>query len=345
MSAAYGYSPERQLALVSVVRQIGSMPRRHLLLATAVAVVWGVNFVIIDVGLRTFPPLLFVALRFTLVALPAVFFVRRPPISARQLIAVGTFLSAGQFALLFTAMHVGLPAGLASLVIQLQAVFTVVLAVAVFGERPGAWQLGGCALAFGGIALIAVARSGHGLPAGALLLAVGAAASWGIGNIVTRVAKAPSAISLLVWSSLVPPLPLLVLSLALEGAHRDGEAFAHVGPGAVGALLYVVVAATAFGFGSWTWLLRRHPASRVAPFALLVPVVGIGSAWLALGERPGALELVGAAVVLCGLGLVSAALRPGPRPRPRPAAAGPPPSPAPPGPYPSARPAPRASRP
>ena len=321
------------------------MPRRHLLLALAVAVVWGVNFVLIDVGLRTFPPLLFVALRFTLVAIPAVFFVARPPIPVRHLLAVGCFLSAGQFALLFTAMHVGLPAGLASLVVQLQAVFTVALAVALLGERPGRAQLAGSALALGGIVLIGVARSGHGLPVGALLLGIAASASWGVGNVVTRVAKAPSAIALLVWSSLVPPLPLLALSLALEGPHADARAFAHIDAGAVGALLYVVLAATAFGYGSWTWLLRRHPASRVAPFALFVPVVGIASAWLFLGERPSVLELAGAAVVLCGLGLVSAALRPGRRLRPRPAAAARPPHPAPPDRVRTARPAPTVTRP
>lgn len=321
------------------------MPRRHLLLALAVAVVWGVNFVLIDIGLRTFPPLLFVALRFTLIAIPAVFFVARPPIPVRHLLAVGCFLSAGQFALLFTAMHLGLPAGLASLVVQLQAVFTLVLAVAFLGERLGRAQLAGCALALAGIALIGVARSGHGLPAGALLLGVAGAASWGIGNVATRVAKAPSAVGLLVWSSLVAPLPLLALSLAFEGPRADAHAFAHVGPGAIGALLYVVIGATAFGYGSWTWLLSRHPASRVAPFALFVPVAGIGSAWLFLGERPSGLELSGAAVVLCGLGLVSAALRPGRRLRPRPAAVARPPHPGPPDQVRTARPAPTATRP
>src|SRR3954470_1300451 len=109
---------------VSTVR-LQAMPRRHLLLATAVAVVWGVNFVVIHVGLQSFPPLLFVALRFTLVAIPAVFFLPRPPISWRQLVAVGVFLSGAQFALLFSAMHLGLPAGLASLILQVQAVFTI----------------------------------------------------------------------------------------------------------------------------------------------------------------------------------------------------------------------------
>lgn len=320
---------------------IASMPRRHMLLATAVAVVWGVNFVVIHVGLRSFPPLLFVALRFTLVAFPAVFLLPRPPIPARVLVALGLTISAGQFALLFTAMHLGLPAGLASLVLQLQAVFTVALAVVLLGERPGRRQLAGCALALGGIALIGASRGGHGLPVGALLLAVGAAGCWGVGNILTRVAQAPGALALLAWTSLVPPLPLVGLSLLLEGSPHVSR----VGLGGIGALLYVVVLATGFGFGTWTWLLRRHPASRVAPYSLLVPVVGIASAWIALGEQPTALELAGAGVVICGLGLVSVSLRSRPGRRPRPADAGPPRRPALPAPSPSARPAPRASRP
>jgi O-acetylserine/cysteine efflux transporter len=286
-----------------------------------VTVVWGVNFVIIDVGLKSFPPLLFAALRFTLVAFPAVFVFRRPAVPLRWVLGVGTFMSAGQFGLLFVAMHAGLPAGLASLVLQLQAVFTIALAVAFLGERPRPLQLVGATIALAGIGVIAAGRA-HGVPLGALLLCVGAAASWGIGNICNRRAQAPDALGLLVWSSLVPPLPLYGLSLLLEGPHRIGHAVSTMTAGGILALLYVVIVSTAFGFGSWTWLLRRYPASRVAPFTLLVPPVGILAAWIALGETPGAAEVAGALIVLAGLGLVTSALRVARRPAPVAAAAG-----------------------
>src|SRR4051812_30637486 len=197
------------------------MPRRHVLLALAVAVVWGVNFVVIDVGLDSFPPLLFAALRFTVTALPLVFFVRRPPIAWHWIILVGTFLSAGQFGLLFVAMDRGLPPGLASLVIQLQALFTIALAVAFLGERPRRGQLAGAALALTGIGVIAAGRSA-GVPLAGLGLCVGAAASWGVGNVCTRLAQAPDGFALMVWSSLVPPIPLFLLSLALEGPGAAG---------------------------------------------------------------------------------------------------------------------------
>jgi O-acetylserine/cysteine efflux transporter len=285
------------------------VPPRHALLAVAVAVVWGVNFVVIHVGLQDFPPLLFAALRFTLVALPAVFLVGRPRVPARAVIGVGLFVSAGQFGLLFTAIHEGLPAGLASLVLQLQAVFTVALAVVVLGERPGARQLAGSVVALSGIGIIAVGRA-EGIPLPALALCVGAAASWGVGNVITRHARPPDALALLVWSSLVPPIPLAGLSLALDGPARVGDALAHVGAGGLLALAYIVVASTFFGYGVWTWLLARYPASTVAPFTLLVPVVGITAAWLSLGERPNAAEMAGAAVVLGGLGLTAGLHRP-----------------------------------
>ncbi len=276
------------------------MPRRHALAALAVATVWGVNFVVIHVGLSHFPPLLFAALRFALVAL-ALPFVPRPGVPVRYVVAVGVFLSMGQFGLLFLGMANGVPAGLASLVLQLQAAFTVALAVLFLGERPRPAQLTGGALALGGIAIIAAGRA-QAVPLGALALTVGAGLSWGIGNIATRKARSPHPLGLLVWSSLVPPLPLAALSLATE--HQGVQLSA----GGVLALLYVVVLSTFGGFGVWTWLLGRHPASQVAPFTLLVPVVGIAAAWLALGEVPGAPELLGAAVVLAGLAVVQVPL-------------------------------------
>jgi O-acetylserine/cysteine efflux transporter len=295
-----------------------AMPPRHVLAAVLVAVAWGVNFVVIHVGLEHFPPLLFAALRFTLVAL-ALPFVPRPGVPARWVIGVGIFMSAGQFGLLFVGMDRGVSAGLASLVLQLQAAFTVALAVALLGERPRRAQLAGGALALGGIGVIAGGRA-QAAPLGALALVVGAALSWGVGNICARQARAPhqpiraaigssqsaqrfAPLSLLVWSSLVPPLPLLALSLAIEGPGAAGGAFAALDPAGVLALLYVVGISTFGGYGVWTALMARHPASQVAPFTLLVPPVGIVAAWVALGEVPGVVELAGAAIVLAGVAL------------------------------------------
>ena len=271
------------------------MPRRDFLLAVAVAAAWGINFVFIHIGLETFPPLLFAAIRFTLTAFPAVFFIRRPQVPFRWVLAVGATLSAGQFGLLFTGLHLGMPAGLASVALQLQVVFTIGLAVAFLGERPGRRRLAGAAIALGGMLILAVGRAEE-VPLLAVLVIVGAAGFWAVGNICVRLAQAPDPFALVVWSSLVGPLPLLAVSLLIEGPGAIAAAAGAFSASGLVALAYIVIVSTFFGYGVWTSLLKRYPASRVVPFALLVPVFGIGAAWIALGERPTPSELLGAAV-------------------------------------------------
>jgi O-acetylserine/cysteine efflux transporter len=279
------------------------MPRRHVLLVIAVMVVWGFNFVPIHWGLESFPPLLFATLRFTLVAIPAVFFFKPPQIPWRYVVGVGIFLSALQFSLLFVSMDQGLPAGLASVVVQLQPLFTIGLAVAFLGERPTGGQLLGSGIALAGIGIIAAGRA-EAVPLGAILLAVAGSASWGAGNVIVRKAQAPDPIALLVWSSLVAIPPLLALSLVLEGRPE-----VHLTGTGVAGLLYVAVLASGFGYGVWTWLLKQHETARVAPYSLLVPVTGLAGAWIALGEVPNGAETAGAAVVLAGLAVLTGALR------------------------------------
>ena len=278
------------------------MPRRHAILALVVAVCWAVNFVVIEIGLESFPPLLFAALRFGLTAFPAIFFVRRPDMRWPAVAAVGLFIGVGQFGVLFVAMNIGLPAGLASVIAPLQPVFTIPLAVVALGERPSLRQVVGVAVAIAGLATIAAGRA-HGVPLLAVALGVASAASWGCGNVVTRAAGPKRPFSLLVWSSLVAPVPLLGLSLVFEGVGRWHKAASSVGASGIAALAYVVVVSTFFGYGTWYRLMSRYPASTVAPFTLLVPVIGILTAWLVRGEHPTWGELLGSLVVLVGLGL------------------------------------------
>lgn len=296
------------------------MPVRHVLLAVAVAVVWGVNFTVIELGLEDFPPLLFGCLRFAVVFAAAAVIAPPRDVPVRLVLAVGLLLSAGHFGFLFCAMDAGMPAGLASLVLQVQAFFTIAIAVLVIGERVSRRQVLGAVVAFAGIAVIALGRR-TGVPLGALLLVIAAAASWGAGNVATRIAAPASAASLLVWSAAVPTVVLAALSLAIEGPRRISGALGGLDAGGLAALAYIVVLSTAFGFGAWTWLLRAHPASRVAPFTLLVPVVGIACAAVVLGERPNAAEVGGALVVIGGLAIPYLRRRPAREPVLRPARA------------------------
>jgi len=280
------------------------MRRTHVLLAVLVAVIWGINFVVIDAGLDHFPPLLFVALRFTFVAFPAVFLVARPQVGFRWVLIIGTFLGVGQFGFLFVGIDRGMPAGLASLVLQAQALFTVLFAVVLLHERPRGRQVAGITIAALGLVVIAVGRA-SAVPLLAVMLTLAAAASWGVANIATRVAQPRNGLRLVVWSSLVPPVPLALLSLWFEGYDKDRAALANLDLAAVAALGYIVVFASLIGYGIWNTLLRRFPASTVAPFSLLVPVTGIAAAWLWLGEVPGVAEWIGAVAVLLGLLVLS----------------------------------------
>ncbi|WP_030840510.1 EamA family transporter [Streptomyces sp. NRRL F-4474] len=278
----------------------------HTALAVLVAAVWGFNFVVIEIGLDHFPPLLLSALRFLVAALPAVFFVGPPKVAWKWIAGVGVALGIAKFGLLFTGMDAGMPAGLSSLVLQVQAVFTAVLAAVVLGERPGRVRLLGMAVALAGIAVAAVDGGTSG-PVLGFALVVAAAACWGVSNVLTRKASPPDALNFMVWVCTVPVLPLLALSLLLEGPERDLAALRALDWSGVGVIAYVAWVSTVFGFGAWGWLLRRYPASSVAPFSLLVPVFGMSSAALALGEQVSGLRWAAAVLLVGGVALTSLA--------------------------------------
>lgn len=278
----------------------------HIALAVLVAALWGVNFVVIEVGLDHFPPLLFSALRFLVAALPAVFFVGRPKVAWKWILGVGLALGVAKFGLLFIGMDRGMGAGLSSLVLQVQAVFTALFAALVLGERPGKLKLLGMAVALAGIGVAAVDEGASG-PVLAFVLVIAAAACWGVSNVLTRRAAPPDSLNFMVWVSTVPVLPLLGLSLLFEGWDRDRDALAALDRSGAGIIVYVAWVVTIFGFGAWGFLLSRYPASSVAPFTLLVPVFGMSSAALLLDESVSPLRWCAAALLVGGVALTSLA--------------------------------------
>jgi O-acetylserine/cysteine efflux transporter len=276
------------------------MSRRDSLLAALVASIWGFNFVVIDWGMHDVPPLLFVALRFIVVLLPAVFFVPRPTAPWRSILAVGVFMSLGQFGFLYVAMDAGMPPGLAALVLQAQVVFTVLIAAGVLRERPSGRQVMGVGLGVIGLLVVAAGRGGH-VPLAALGLCLLGALSWGIGNVVARAARVPGGLGLTVWSALVVPVPLLALSLLLDGPHAVGTALGGFGWRAAASTLYTAGLASLVGYGIFNTLLARNASSSVVPWILLAPVVAMASAWALLGQRPSAGEALGGALLVGGV--------------------------------------------
>ncbi len=279
-----------------------ALPLRHLLLALAVVAIWGSNFVVIRHGLDAFPPLLFAALRFSFALLPAALLLPRPAVPWGNLAAYGLLVGFGQFGLLYLAMRDQITPGLASLVIQTQVFFTLLLAVWLAREKVQAYQWLGLALSAAGIALIAAHTDGTTtvLGLGMVLLA---ALSWAGGNIVGKRAGRVNMLAYVVWSSLFAIPPLLLLLLLIEGPGLAWQALSHASGGAWLALLWQAWGNTLFGYGVWSWLLARHAAAQIVPMALLVPVFGMSSAALLLAEPLPGWKLGAAALVLSGLAL------------------------------------------
>jgi O-acetylserine/cysteine efflux transporter len=276
------------------------MAPKDLLLALVVVIAWGINFVVIKVGLHGVPPMLLGALRFILAAVPAVFFVKRPQLPWRWLFAYGATISFGQFAFLFSAMYVGMPAGLASLVLQAQAFFTLIFAGMFLHERFRGPSLAGLFIAACGLAVIGM-QGGRAMTLAGFVLTLCAAASWALGNIVTKKVGKIDLVALVVWGSLIPPLPFLVLSYWFEGPQRIEAALSGIGASSIFAVVYLAFIATLLGYSLWSRLMSRYPASQVAPFSLLVPIVGLASAWVFLDEQLAAPQIVGALMVMAGL--------------------------------------------
>lgn len=280
------------------------MPLRHLLLAAAVAVLWGLNFLAIHFSLELFPPLFLAGLRFLVLAVPALLFVPWPGVPVRFVIGYGLGFGTLQFMGLYLGMAAGFPAGLASLVLQASAPFTVLLGALLLKERIGPRRALGVCIAVGGLALVGLSRGNLDGWVPFLLVLFGAF-GWALGNLASRQAQSDRPMALVMWMSVVPPLPMLLLSLLVEGPEEIAAALSVSFSGeAVLAwlgLAYTVLVGTLIGSGVWVWLLRRHPAGVVAPFSMLVPVVGILAAWAVLGEVPTWLEAAGGVLVVAGV--------------------------------------------
>ena len=278
------------------------LPFNHFLLALAVVAIWGSNFVVIRLGLNALPPLLFATLRFSFAVLPAVFFLKKPDLPWRNLAAYGLLIGVGQFGLLFLAMRSQISPGLASLVIQTQVFFTLMLSMRVNKERVQPFQWLALALAASGIGVIASHTDGSATPLGLLMILL-AAFSWACANMVGKRAGRVNMLAYMVWTSVFAVPPLLILSVLFEGPALMSQGLARADTLTWAAVLWQALGNTLFGYGVWGWLLARHAAATIVPMALLVPIFGMSTAAWALGESLPPWKLMAAALVLSGLAL------------------------------------------
>ncbi len=280
------------------------MPARHIALAVLFSILVGLGFPAVKIGMTEAPPLFLTAMRFSLSAIPAVFLIRKPNAPWSAICLYGLFIGVMQFGLLNSAIFLGFPSGLSSLVMQMQVFFTILLAFVLLKERPAPAQILGALIAFCGIVVIGAGRAQLSSSAGAGLLGfvllLAAALSWGFGNLVAKSLKGVNMFAFTIWTGLVSPLPLLILSYFIEGASA-WHALAELKPAFVGSVVYMAFGATLTGFGILNWLLSRHPAAQVMPFALLIPIVGFLSGVILFNETLHMSEIIGAGLIFLGL--------------------------------------------
>ena len=283
--------------------------RRDYGLVLLVVTIWGASFTIIKLGLHGVPPMLLGALRYIFAAIPAIFFVRPPAVSSRYWIPYGLTVGVGQFGSLFYAIHLGMPAGLASVVHQSQALFTLAFAYVLLREPVSRSQIAGLGIAVAGLCLIGYNSGVVTIPLGALLITLMGAAFWAVSNIIVRKAVRAAAdcgekldmFSVIVWSSLISPIPFFLLALTLDSPETLFSAVRNLSGMSLFAILYLAFFATLFGFGVWSNMLSRYPAGQIAPLSLLVPVTGLLTASIVLDERLSLIQWGGCFSVICGL--------------------------------------------
>ncbi len=275
------------------------MPFRHVLIAVLTVAIWGTNFMFIKIALQDFPPFTLAALRFFFTAIPAVFFLPRPKVNWQALVGYGFSIFTIQFGFLFLGMRLGMSAGLASMILQVQVFITIGLSAFLLKERPGFLKILGALIAFAGVAMVGLHSSQDVNPLGLLMLLIGAL-GWAIGNIIAKSLSSTNVLALVAWGGLVATPPLVLVAALLE---KDEAlvGFQQLHLSTVLAMLYIVYISTHVGFSLWSWLLRQHSASTVAPFTLLVPVFGFLGSVIVLKETLPDWKIHAGILVVAGL--------------------------------------------
>ncbi|MDD2371000.1 MAG: EamA family transporter [Firmicutes bacterium] len=288
------------------------MKKKDLFLALLVVTIWGSTFTVIKLGLLGMPPMMLVAFRFTLAAIPAVFFIKKPNISWKYIVAYGMTAYFGQFACDIYSLYLGMPAGIASVIMQSNVFFIFIFSAILLKEKIKAREIIGLVVAIIGIILLSVnvgIEDIKSIPTITIVLELLAAVFWAASSIVVRFAVRTSrqqnikldVFGLVVWGSLVPIIPFFLLGILIESPMGFYRALVNLNIGDMLVVIFLAFIATLFCFSAWSRLLRSYNAGKVAMLTLLVPVSGLIIAWLVMGEVLTSVQIIGAAIVILGL--------------------------------------------
>lgn len=276
------------------------MKFRHLLLALLVALIWGLNFIFVRIGLDQLSPYTLLATRFILCSLPLMFFIKPPALPFKWVALYGIVMFLFQFLFMFLGIRAGVAPGLASFIMQVQIFLTMLFAAIFWKEIPSFWQILGALISFSGIGVIAMHLEA-GLSFTGFLFVLAGAASWALGNVITKSIGKVNILSLVVWGSFVASLPMIVVSLCLDGGPAIVSSIQHLNWQGVFSILFIVCLSTWVGYGCWSWLLNQYPVSSIAPFTLLIPIFGILSSALILGEPLQQWKIGAGCLIISGL--------------------------------------------
>jgi O-acetylserine/cysteine efflux transporter len=284
------------------------MKPADIFLAVMVAVTWGFGFVASRLALDELSPALMTAMRFSIAAVPCLF-VRRPNVPWTVLIAISATLFLGQFLSQSWAIAHHVPVGLASVIVQSQALFTVAFAVVAFREIPSRAQIAGIAVAAVGLLMIC-GTVGFDFSIDAFAVLLISPISFAIGNLLLRQARDVPMFDLFAWLCLVAAVPLFALTLLVDGPQATGQALWQMSLTGLVSMLFIGAISTCVAYWLWGRLLRDYTAAQVVPFALLVPFVGAAASSIVFGERFGPLRLSGMLTVVCGIAIMLLSKRP-----------------------------------
>lgn len=276
------------------------MKLHHLLLALLITAIWGINFSVIKLGLHSVDPFILAGIRFTLCAIPAIFFIKKPEVPWRYIIGYGLVFGIGLWGLVNLGINAGLSAGIASLLLQFSAFFTLLIGSWVFKERCSRYQIAGFIIAGAGLLSIFFITDGSVTLAGMLLVLAGALA-WSVANIINKKAGTRQVFAFLVWSSAFSPIPLFLLAWLVNGTAGYSALISHLDIRAVLSILFQVYPNTLFGYWIWNLLLKQYPVSTIAPLSLLVPVFGILGSVALFGETVSFEKIAALLLIITGL--------------------------------------------
>jgi len=271
-------------------------------LALLITFIWGINFSVIKLGLGTMDPFLLASLRFLLTAIPLIFFVAKPDVKPKYVVLYGLIFGVGLWGMVNLGIHLGASPGVASLLLQLSAYFTILFGYLFFAEKLNAYQIISILISLLGLMILVFSKK-EAANLLALFFVIVGAFSMGLSNALIKKLSPKNILSLMAWSSLFSPIPLLLLAYFLNDDFKLLSSLAEIDALGIFSILFQVYATTLFAYWIWNMLIKKYPISTVAPVALLVPIFGFLGAVILFNEVLTPIKLISSGLILAGLAL------------------------------------------